>query len=328
MLTISDLLAVHGPCTGAELLGLAEVKVFPLWKACCTQPDIVIRRVGRRYLRLDRAVEGYARLSPSIRREFLNYTVVGLIEQIDEIATRCLELQQEFVRVSQHKRQLAQDFIRRIIESSPNRERLRTHVCYMLGGAVVYDMAHTFERPESSTGRLVRGSDLDLVIVSDEDLTVEEREELDGLVYREKWHMMVLPQFREEIDYVVKDVVQVLTQLQFDTLQHMIACKILREGEFLYGSAGLFGRIKRLVDEFGIPDKLKRMEDRAIQERETAETQLVRHSETGRAQAWLHLFFTGAAWEDICRIRLQGSSCVLGVGEAGASLTVGKAEDS
>ena len=88
MLTISDLLAIHGPCTGAELLGLAEVKVFALWKACCTQPDIVMRRVGRRYLRLDQAVEGYARLSPSIRREFLNYTVVGLIEQIDVVATR------------------------------------------------------------------------------------------------------------------------------------------------------------------------------------------------------------------------------------------------
>jgi hypothetical protein len=300
MLTISDLLAIHGPCTGAELLGLAEVKVFALWKACCTQPDIVMRRVGRRYLRLDQAVEGYARLSPSIRREFLNYTVVGLIEQIDEVATRCLELQQEFVRASQHKRQLAQDVIRRVIESNPNRERLRTHVCYMIGGAVIYDMAHTFERLESSTGRLVRGSDLDLVIVSDEELTAEEQEDLDGLVYREKWHMMVLPQFREEIDYVVKDVVKVLTQLQFDTLQHMIACKILRESEFLYGSVGLFDHIKQLVGEFGIPDKLKRMEDRAIQERETAEMQLLRHPETWRAQAWRHLFFTDAVWEEIC----------------------------
>lgn len=300
MLTINDLLAIHGPCTGAELLDLVDMKVFPLWKACCTQPDIVMRRVGRRYLRLDQEVEGYARLSPSIRREFLNYTVVGLIDQIDEIATRCLELRQEFVRVSQHKRQLAQDVIRRVIESSPNRERLRTHVCYMIGGAVVYDMAHTFERLESSTGRLVRGSDLDLVIVSDEELTVEEREELDGLVYREKWHMMVLPQFREEIDYVVKDVIQVLTQLQFDTLQHMIACKILRESELLYGSAGLFDHIKQLVDEFGIPDKLKRMEDRATQEREIAEMQLVRYPETKHAQAWLRLFFTDAAWEDIC----------------------------
>ena len=170
----------------------------------------------------------------------------------------------------------------------------------MIGGAVIYDMAHTFERLESSTGRLVRGSDLDLVIVSDEELTAEEQEDLDGLVYREKWHMMVLPQFREEIDYVVKDVVKVLTQLQFDTLQHMIACKILRESEFLYGSVGLFDHIKQLVGEFGIPDKLKRMEDRAIQERETAEMQLLRHPETWRAQAWRHLFFTDAVWEEIC----------------------------
>jgi len=117
----------------------------------------------------------------------------------------------------------------------------------------------------------VRGSDLDVVIVSDEEVTAAERKVLDAMLYREKWNMLVLPQFREEIDYVVKDMAKVLTQLPFDNLRHMIACKILHESELLYGSEELFARIKRLVGEFGIPDKLARMEDRAIRERETAE---------------------------------------------------------
>ncbi len=300
MLNVSDLLAIHGPCTGAELLDLSDVEVFPLWQACRTQPGIVMQHVGRRYLRLDKMVEGYARLSPSIRREFLTYTVVGLTGHEKEIAARYLELQQKFVRISQYKREFARDVIRRIVESSPNRERLRTHVCYMIAGDVTYGMAHTVERPEPSTGRPVRGSDLDVVIVSDEAFTAAERKALDATLYQNKWNILVLPQFREEIDYVIKDMVKVLAQLQFDNFRHKIACKILHESEFLYGSGEIFVRIKRLVNEFDIPDKLARMEDRAIRERETAEMQLVRHSVAEQAQPWQHLFFTSEEREEIC----------------------------
>jgi hypothetical protein len=259
-----------------------------------------MQHVGRRFLRLDKRVEGYARLSPSIRREFLTYTVVGLTEQMKEIAARCLELQQGFVRISQYKREIAWDVIRRIVESSPNRERLRAHLCYMIAGDVTYGMAHAVERPEPSTGRPVRGSDLDVVIVSDEEVTEVEREALDEMLYQEKWNMLVLPQFREEIDYIVKDMTKVLTQLQFDSFRHMIACKILHESELLYGSEELFVRIKRLVGEFDIPDKLARMEDRAIRKREIAEIQLVEHSAMKQAHAWQHLFFTSEEREEIC----------------------------
>jgi len=276
-----------------------DLEVFLLWKACRTQPGIVMRHVGRRYLRLDKAVEGYARLSPSIRREFLTYTVVGLTRQMGEIAARCLELQQGFVRVSQYKREFARDVIRRIVESSPNRERLCTHLCYLIAGDVTYSMASAIERPELSTGRLVRGSDLDVVIVSDEEFTAAEREALDATLYREKWNMLVLPQFREEIDYVVKDMAKVMTQLSFDSLRHMIACKILHESELLYGSVELFVRIKRLVNEFDIPSKLACMEDRATWEREIAEMQLAGPANK-QARAWQHLFFTGEEREEIC----------------------------
>ena len=309
MLNVGDLLAIHGSCTGAELLDLVarsetgrsvDFGVFPLWKACRTQPGIVMRHVGRRYLRLDKAVEGYARLSPSIRREFLTYTVVGLTGQMGEIAARCLELQQGFVSISQYKREFARDVIRRIVESSPNRERLCTHFCYLIAGDVTYGMAHTFERAEPSTGRSVRGSDLDVVIVSDEEVIPAERELLDKTLYQEKWNMLVLPQFREEIDYVVKDMAEVLTQLPFDSFRHMIACKILHESELLFGSEELFVRIKRLIGEFGIPDKLARMEDRAIRERETAERQLIGHPAEKQSRAWQHLFFTSEEREEIC----------------------------
>jgi hypothetical protein len=259
-----------------------------------------MRRVGGRYLRLDRTVEGYARLSPSIRREFLTYTVVGLGGQEDEMAARCLDLKREFARVSQYKRGFARDVIQRIVESSPNQDRLREHLCCMIAGDVSYGMAHAVERPEPSTGRPVRGSDLDVVIVSDEECTAAERKELDDKVYREKWYMLVIPQIREEIDYVVKDVARVMSQLLFDTFRHMVACKILHESKFLYGNEDLFLRIKRLVGEFGIPDRLARLEERAIRERDVAEMQLARHPAMDRTPAWHHLFFTTDEREEMC----------------------------
>jgi hypothetical protein len=299
MSNVGELLAMHGPCTGAELLGLTGWEVFPLWKACRTQPGVVARRVGRRFLRLDKGVEGYARLSPSIRREFLTYTIVGQAEQEEQIAARCLELQHEFVRISQYKRQVAHDAIRRVVECSPNRERLHAHLCYVIAGDVVYGMAHAVERPEPSTGRSVRGSDLDVVIVADEEVAPEEREALDTALYREKWNMLALPELREELDYIVKDVPKVLAQLQFDDFRHKIACKILHEGELLFGSTELFVRLKRLVGEFGIPQQLARLEERAVQQREIAEAQLAERPEMEHDPTWQHLFFTSEEREEI-----------------------------
>jgi hypothetical protein len=299
LLNLADLLTAHGPCTGAELLTLVDVEVLSLWRACRAQPGIVMRRAGRRYLRFDRMVEGYARLSPSIRREFLTYTLVGTDAQAEKIAARCLELQQAFVRTSQYKRAFAHDVIQRIVESSPDREQLLAHLCCLIAGDVTYGMAHTVERPEPSTGRSVRGSDLDLVMVSDGQLTPEVCDSLDQTLYREKWAILVLPHLREELDYIIKDMAKVEAQLQFDSFRHMVACKILHEGELLYGNAELFARIKRRVDAFDIPEKLAHMEDRAVREREIAERRLADPSATEHAQAWQHLFFTSEEREEI-----------------------------
>ena len=68
------------PQTGAELREALGDDGFGQWKACMRSDRLAVRRVGRRYLRLDQKVEGYARLSPSILREFLTYSVVGLAD--------------------------------------------------------------------------------------------------------------------------------------------------------------------------------------------------------------------------------------------------------
>ena len=76
---VVDLVRAAGPLTGIELRDrLRGEGPLALWQACRTSPALETRTLGRRYLRLDRQVEGYARLSPSILREFLTYSVIGL----------------------------------------------------------------------------------------------------------------------------------------------------------------------------------------------------------------------------------------------------------
>src|SRR5512137_2511585 len=102
-ITNRDILGIlerDGPLTGAELQERTQIEPLPLWRACRGCMDIQFEIIGRRYLRLDRAVEGYARLSPSIRREFLTYTLLGLKSRVVLVEERAAQLRQELERIS------------------------------------------------------------------------------------------------------------------------------------------------------------------------------------------------------------------------------------
>ncbi|MBN1174926.1 MAG: hypothetical protein JXA67_22395, partial [Micromonosporaceae bacterium] len=85
---VMDLLERKGPQTGSELLQDLGCEAFALWRTCRSSPLLAVRRIGRRYVRLDRRVRDYARLSPSILREFLTYSVVGVREDASGLDRR------------------------------------------------------------------------------------------------------------------------------------------------------------------------------------------------------------------------------------------------
>ena len=89
-----------GPLTGKELLHEVGSDEFSLWVACNRSDKIVTRIIGERYLRLDIHVEEYARLSPSIMREFYGYTVIGTAEQAQEIKDKAALLQKRMADIS------------------------------------------------------------------------------------------------------------------------------------------------------------------------------------------------------------------------------------
>ena len=160
------------------------------------------RTIGRRYLRLDRRVAGYARLSPSVWREFLTYTVVGRREDWEGIEKRAQALIAHTESVSRKKSELAY----RVVSALGGRlEALiggPLEGCFLIAGDIVHNMAHDVPRPERSTGKMVRGSDLDLVVVLADGVPDRLRERLDDAIFQEKHRLLITPHLREEIDYV------------------------------------------------------------------------------------------------------------------------------
>lgn len=300
MPSVPDILARSGPLTGAELAATAGcADVLELWRACHA-PGLVLLRTGRRYMRLDSAVAGYARLSPSIRREFLTYTLIGRDSQQTALAARAADLERTIAAISREKIDLARESICMAIAELPDETRILRDVAFLIAGDVTYQMAHRVPRPEKSSGQMVRGSDLDVIVVAADALPDDVAQALDGAIYRQKHYLLTHPDLHEEIDYVLKPLAKVREQLAFDRFEHMVACKILCECRLLYGSPFLFDEIVRLVDASDVRARLDAMQAAAAAERETAERTLLDPAAVAASgQNPLDLFYTREEGDEI-----------------------------
>jgi hypothetical protein len=268
---ICSLLEERGPLTGAEIHEALGGEYFLLWRACRSSTDLVVRTVGTRYLRLDRRVEGFARLSPSILREFLTYSVIGLAKNYDELLSRTESISSHIQEVSKAKSELAHNVVSSISSRVESEVPVRDQVCFIIAGDIVYNMAHDVPRPERSTGKMTRGSDIDLVVLVDDRLPEALKSRLDDAIYKEKYRLLMTPHLREEIDYIVKYMGRVREQIRLRDFKDFVACKILHEGTLLYGSEELFHEMKILLREHGIAGKFTEMDAKARLFREKAE---------------------------------------------------------
>ncbi|MBN1104303.1 MAG: nucleotidyltransferase domain-containing protein [Deltaproteobacteria bacterium] len=288
---IIALLKGQGPLTGAELLLALGGDALLLWRACKLSGTLAIQTIGRRYLRLDSKVEGFARLSPSILREFLTYSVIGLPWDQASLDRKANEIASHIKKVSRAKLELANSIFLSVMSRLDNDILIREQACILIAGDIVYEMAHDVPRPERSTGKWVKGSDMDLVVIVDDLFPRELMERVDELIYQEKQKVLMAPHLQEEIDYVVKDLVRVREQVAFDTFKHMVACKILQEGMLLCGREDLFKALKVMLREKGITERLAGMEARAAILRKDAEDYLLREDAERIRNEGMSLFY-------------------------------------
>jgi hypothetical protein len=294
---ITSILAETGPITGAQLVERTRIEVLSLWQQCRKAPSILLKTAGSRFLRLDRNVEGYARLSPSIRREFLTYTFVGLDSHGKELEAKVEELDREIRRISRFKLDMAGTSIVSALDVLPEKDAVLEKACFIIAGDVVYNMSHTVSRPEKSTGEMVRGSDLDILVITEDDMDPETVNSLDNAIHKRK-HLLLVND-REEIDYLIKSLSRVREQLKFDIFSSMVACKILNEGQFLYGNKSVFKKVKKLIDEYKIPHRLKALEEQAVSRREAAEAELRDGCTENNREECYNLFYTHAEEDEI-----------------------------
>lgn len=280
-----------GPRTGSELLQALGTDGLTLWRACKGSQRLILRTLGTHYLRLDRRVEGFARFSPSILREFLTYTVIGIPEEPAPVDARAKALLSHIEEVSKAKLDLAYQMVSGLSSRIESEWPLEEEACFIIAGDIVYNMSHDVPRPERSTGKLVRGSDMDMVVIVGDGCGEAFMKRLDEAIYQEKYRLLVTPHIKEEVDYVVKNLSRVQEQLRFDTFKHMVACKILQEGTFLFGSEILFQRVKQMLREAGVTERLAELERKARDFRNEAEAYLLREDPQKIREDKLYLFY-------------------------------------
>lgn len=295
---ILDILKGFGPLTGRELLEKSHKDPFSLWQESNTSPSLASHIIGKRYLRLDRRIEGYARLSPSILREFLTYTVIGLHEDLVSIGTKAKKTLKKIQDISKEKLLLSQEIIKNIVLSQKDSDQIAKKAVFIIAGDVVYDMAHDEPRPETSTGQIIKGSDLDIIIVT-EGLDQKIIDDLDNAIYSQKYSLIKMPAYREEIDYIIKDIKRVQEQIRFTNFEFMVASKILEEGVYLFGDRQLFEKIKKMLVRKGVTRKLQDLESRAIRLREEAKKHLLEASCPLENDKYQLLFYTKEETEEI-----------------------------
>ena len=288
---IIDLIEERGPLTGSEILESSGGDGLLLWRTCKLSKALKIRAVGTSYLRLDRRIEGFARLSPSILREFLTYSVIGRSRDDAHLNRKAHEVAVHIEAVSRAKSEVAYSVVSSLTGKLETELQIQNQVCFIIAGDIVYNMAHDVPRPERSTGKLVKGSDMDLVVVVDDQFPKASIERLDEAIYQEKYRLLITPHLREEIDYIIKDLDRVREQVRFDTFKHMVACKLLQEGTLLFGSEALFHTIKSMLMEHGVIQKLKELEKKAQVFRKEAENYLLIEDPHKIREESLNLFY-------------------------------------
>ena len=125
------LLETRGPLTGSEVMESMGGDGLDLWRTCRLSERVTVRSIGTRYLRLDRGIAGFARLSPSILREFLTFSVIGLHDDPNPVKVRMQQLVSHIETVSRTKMDLAYRVVYGVLSWLESEWFLENEICFI-----------------------------------------------------------------------------------------------------------------------------------------------------------------------------------------------------
>lgn len=257
---ILEILSGKSSVLGVEIAEALDNRYFEIWRTCHNSSKIYSTPFGHYYLRIDKKLDGLARLSPSILRDFLTYTRISTLENSENAVRDAQNSRNEHVRISEEKRQIARQIIN---ETLP--PEILEHTGVLIAGDVCRNMAHLVPRPERSTGKLVRGSDIDLIFVIKEDGSL--KTEIEDRITEAKAIYLQHPALREELDFVVNTLAHYREASAFKEVPHMISCKAALEGQYLAGAKAMVQQSTAILLQAQIPREVIKLTEKAFSDR-------------------------------------------------------------
>jgi hypothetical protein len=271
---IVQLIAAEGPLIGKELAeAMPEVPVLALWQACYRSRTFHVSHFASYYLRYDITREDQVRLSPSIQRDFLSFSLFGLPGQRDQMIERQGTLSNMHREISREKISVAQQVMKQLFVSL-GRE-VRSQLCAFIAGDLAYFLAHNEPREHVASGEMVKGSDIDIVIILSESLPDEIQTRIDSEMTALKSLYLRHPQYRHEIDFICKRKSVMERQFQYTDIHDKIASKIAYESMFLGGSLTLYMEVRDAMVRTGVDRLIEQDFDHALKDRKNAMHQLL-----------------------------------------------------
>ncbi|KJS28173.1 MAG: hypothetical protein VR75_00370 [Hyphomonadaceae bacterium BRH_c29] len=271
---VIKIIAEKGPQIGKELAeALPHVPVLALWQACYRSRSFHISHFASYYLRFDIKREDQVRLSPSILRDFLSFTLFALPGQRDQMIERQGMLANMHREISREKIYLAQLVMKQLFISL-GRE-VRSQLCAFIAGDLAYFLAHNEPREHAASGEMVKGSDIDIVIILNDSLPDKIKASIDSEMTIMKSMYLRHPSFRHEIDFICKRKSVMEGQFQYSDIHEKIASKIAYESMFLGGSLTLYMEVHDAMMRTGVDQLIEQDFDHALKDRKHAMQKLL-----------------------------------------------------
>ena len=263
---IKRVLKECGPLSGLQLSEkLPEFTNIALWRECYGSSSIRISNCARYYLRYDVTRGNQLRLSPSILRDFLTFSLIYLKDQTVEIVEAGTRLANQFRTISLQKLNWARQAL---LQLDDDLQRvLCDHCIVFLSGDIAYYLAHKTIREHNQLGVKVNGSDIDIVIVTNKGAPLDKIERIESQLLTIKKIFLTTPHIGEELDFIVKPIDTMLGQLEYRDIHQKIASKILYESYFLMGRLDIYHRLMKQLKSGGTWGKIERDFEIALQQR-------------------------------------------------------------
>jgi len=263
---IRRILEKCGPLTGAELSErLPQFTDIALWRQCYGSNALRVSNCARYYLRYDITRGNQLRLSPSILRDFLTFSLVYLTDQMVEIVETGTRLANQFRTISLKKLSWAREALLQLDDEL--QQVLYDHCVVFLSGDIAYYLAHETKRQHDQLGVEINGSDIDIVVITNSGAPPDKIALIESQLLTTKKIYLTTPDIHEELDFIVKPIDTMLEQLNYGDIHQKIASKILYESYFLMGRVDIYQTLMKHLKLRGTWGQIERDFEIALSQR-------------------------------------------------------------